>query len=140
MDSVRLGSPASPEPEEPPSPSGTSEASPHKLTISPNLAPALRGRASGLGRTRESFPIGTRARAFRRRFFPEVGSEGWSDWRWQLRRRIKSLAELERVFRLSEDERDAVARHQGSLPVGITPYYASLLDRARHNRARKPAD
>ncbi|MGB1547982.1 MAG: KamA family radical SAM protein [Alphaproteobacteria bacterium] len=49
------------------------------------------------------------------------------DWRWQLRRRIKSLAELERVFALSEDEREAVHQHQGSLPVGITPYYASRM-------------
>ncbi len=36
---------------------------------------------------------------------------------------------LERVFELSDDERDAVARHQGSLPLGITPYYASLMSR-----------
>jgi lysine 2,3-aminomutase len=36
---------------------------------------------------------------------------------------------LERAFTLSADERDAIERHKGSLPVGITPYYASLLDR-----------
>ena len=30
---------------------------------------------------------------------------------------------------LSDDERDAVVRPQGSLPVGITPYYASLMAR-----------
>ena len=30
---------------------------------------------------------------------------------------------------LSDDERDAVVRHQGSLPLGITPYYASLMSR-----------
>ncbi len=41
--------------------------------------------------------------------------------------RIRSLDELARVFRLSEDEYAAVARHKGSLPVGITPYYASLM-------------
>jgi lysine 2,3-aminomutase len=28
---------------------------------------------------------------------------------------------------LSEDERSAVERHEGALPVGITPYYASLM-------------
>jgi len=31
------------------------------------------------------------------------------------------------VFRLSEDEYSAVSRHEGALPVGITPYYASLM-------------
>ncbi|HKQ55549.1 MAG TPA: KamA family radical SAM protein, partial [Methyloceanibacter sp.] len=30
---------------------------------------------------------------------------------------------------LSDDECDAVIRHQGSLPLGITPYYASLMAR-----------
>ena len=32
-----------------------------------------------------------------------------------------------RIFTLSKDEHDAVAGHTGSLPVGITPYYASLM-------------
>ena len=78
---------------------------------------------------RESFPVGKQARAFQKKFFPDASAADWSDWRWQLRNRIKSLAALERVFALSDDERDAVMRHQGSLPVGITPYYASMLDR-----------
>jgi lysine 2,3-aminomutase len=78
---------------------------------------------------RESFPVGKQARAFQKRFFPEASAADWSDWRWQLRSRIRSLAMLERAFRLSADERDAIERHKGSLPVGITPYYASLLDR-----------
>ncbi len=46
-----------------------------------------------------------------------------------MRSRIRTLEELTRIFRLSADEHDAVARHTGSLPVGITPYYASLMDR-----------
>src|SRR5262245_50517916 len=32
------------------------------------------------------------------------------------------------MLRLSEDERTAIERHSGPLPVGLTPYYASLLD------------
>ncbi len=44
-----------------------------------------------------------------------------------MRARIKNLAELSRIFRLSDDEHTAVARHEGALPVGITPYYASLM-------------
>jgi lysine 2,3-aminomutase len=73
------------------------------------------------------FPISAASRAFYRRFWPGTGAAEWNDWRWQMRSRIRSLEELSRVFRLSEDERDAVARHTGSLPVGITPYYASLM-------------
>jgi lysine 2,3-aminomutase len=81
-------------------------------------------------RTRvERFPSSARSRAFMRRFFPDSTLENWSDWRWQLRSRIRSLTQLEQVFHLSEDERAAVGQHSGSLPVGITPYYASLMSR-----------
>ncbi|HUF88095.1 MAG TPA: KamA family radical SAM protein [Thermohalobaculum sp.] len=81
-----------------------------------------------MGRSgRPGLPIGPEARSFRRRFFSHVGWQEWNDWRWQLRARIKSLHELERVFTLSDGERDAVLRHKGSLPVGITPYYAGLM-------------
>jgi lysine 2,3-aminomutase len=75
------------------------------------------------------FPVNRETRAFYRTFYPDTTAAEWNDWRWQLRSRIRTLDELERVFALSEDERLAVARHTGSLPVGITPYYASLMDR-----------
>jgi len=73
------------------------------------------------------FPVSSDARAFYRRFYPGTTPSEWNDWRWQMRSRIRSLEELARIFRLSEDEYAAVARHKGSLPVGITPYYASLM-------------
>jgi lysine 2,3-aminomutase len=65
---------------------------------------------------------------FRRRVFPNTTDEQWNDWRWQLRNRIVNLTELERLLHLSDDERQAIERHQGPLPISITPYYASLLD------------
>lgn len=80
--------------------------------------------------TRESFPLGPRAQAFRMMFYPDVSTQDWADWRWQLRARIRTQAALERIFELSDDERSAVARHSGALPVGITPYYASLMNRS----------
>jgi lysine 2,3-aminomutase len=75
------------------------------------------------------FTISPPSGKFRKRFFPHASTSEWNDWRWQLRNRIRSLAGLERVFELSEDEREAVAQLGGHLPVGITPYYASLIDR-----------
>ncbi|MGD9867602.1 MAG: KamA family radical SAM protein [Hyphomicrobiales bacterium] len=75
----------------------------------------------------ERFPASAEAVAFRRRFFPEATQAEWNDWRWQLRKRIKSLSELERIFALSDGEREAITRHKGSLPVGITPYYATRM-------------
>jgi lysine 2,3-aminomutase len=74
------------------------------------------------------FKIGHRALSFRRWYFPDATEAEWNDWRWQMRHRIKDLEGLMRVVRLSEDERTALLRHTGSLPVGISPYYTSLID------------
>src|ERR1700720_3431469 len=75
------------------------------------------------------FPVSAEARDFYQRFYPGTSAADWNDWHWQFRARIRSLADLSRVFILSEDERAAVGRHEGPLPVGITPYYASLMGR-----------
>lgn len=68
------------------------------------------------------------ARAFRKKFYPEASETDWNDWRWQLRNRIRDIRNLERMVELTENEREAIERHRGSLPVGINPYYASLVD------------
>lgn len=65
---------------------------------------------------------------FRKRHFPNATQREWNDWHWQMRARIKDLPGLERVLTLSADERAAMQRHDGILPVAITPYCASLLD------------
>ncbi|MGH8501796.1 MAG: KamA family radical SAM protein [Gammaproteobacteria bacterium] len=72
--------------------------------------------------------ISARANAFRKRHYPGVSASEWNDWRWQNRNRVRSADDLARIVNLSDDERDAIARHKGPLPVGIPPYYASLLD------------
>jgi lysine 2,3-aminomutase len=72
--------------------------------------------------------ISTHSHAFRRRFFPDATVRDWNDWRWQTRNRIRDVAGLERILRISHDERAAILRHEGPLPLGVTPYYASLLD------------
>jgi lysine 2,3-aminomutase len=68
-----------------------------------------------------------RTRAFRRRHFPDVTARDWNDWRWQTRNRVRTLAQLEKVLQLSDDEREALIRGGTMLPVGISPYYLSLL-------------
>lgn len=70
---------------------------------------------------------GTPSHEFRRRFFPDATLHEWNDWRWQSRHRIRTLAQLEKMLELSEDERKALVDGGSMLPVGITPYYMSLL-------------
>jgi len=74
------------------------------------------------------FKESPRTRAFRKRFYPEVTSLEWSNWHWQYGNRIKDVDALSQFIWLSEDERNAMNHHEGSIPVAITPYYTSLLD------------
>jgi lysine 2,3-aminomutase len=74
------------------------------------------------------FPAGLRSSTFRKRFFPEATTAEWNHWRWQLANRISNPKQLERIIRLSDDERNGIGRNGNSLPLAITPYYASLLD------------
>jgi len=67
-------------------------------------------------------------RGFRRRFFPRATPADWNDWNWQFRNRMGTLEVLGRLLQLTEDEKSAISRHAGLLPVAVTPYYASLLD------------
>jgi lysine 2,3-aminomutase len=69
-----------------------------------------------------------RTRAFRRRHFAQASAREWNDWRWQSRHRLRTLAQLESILRLSDEEREALVQGGTMLPVGITPYYMSLLD------------
>ncbi len=53
----------------------------------------------------------------------------WNDWRWQVSHIIRDAGTLSRLVRLSPGERKNVeAARASSLPFGITPYYASLMD------------
>jgi lysine 2,3-aminomutase len=74
------------------------------------------------------FPISRGSEEFRAAYFPYTTRIEWSDYRWQLRNRIRGLEELERIVRLSDDERASISKRRGSLPFAITPYYLSLID------------
>jgi lysine 2,3-aminomutase len=76
----------------------------------------------------EHVVIGERSEVFRNQYFPGASSVEWSDWRWQLRNRYRDLEGISQVLDLSSDERAAIERRKGMLPLGVTPYYASLLD------------
>jgi lysine 2,3-aminomutase len=96
--------------------------------ISPVANPASQSALQAKKANR--FPVSAQARDFYKRNFPGTTPDDWNDWRWQARARIRTLEQLERTFDLSQDERAAALQHKGSLPVGITPYYASLMAHA----------
>jgi lysine 2,3-aminomutase len=60
--------------------------------------------------------------------FPGVDEAQWNDWRWQLRHALRTPAELQRVVELTPEERRGIEATAGLFRLGITPYYASLID------------
>jgi lysine 2,3-aminomutase len=79
---------------------------------------------------RARFVVSATSNEFRKRHFPGVKTTEWNDWRWQNRNRTRSLEQLERIISVTEEERAAILRHSGPLPIGVTPYYMSLIDAA----------
>ena len=52
-----------------------------------------------------------------------------SDWRWQVRHAISSVSQLAAALPLTPDELDGALRaERAGMPIGITPYYLSLID------------
>ncbi len=78
--------------------------------------------------------------SFRKIYFPNATISEWNDWRWQINNCIRTAKDLKTIIRLTDDEREALSYSynnednkeprpdKGSLPLKITPYYASLLD------------
>lgn len=58
-----------------------------------------------------------------------INPEEWQDWRWQQRKRFRLIEQLEGVINISEGERHAFAKSNAMFHMGITPYYASLMDK-----------
>ena len=58
----------------------------------------------------------------------DVEDKDWNSWAWQQQKRIKSMEQLEKVIQVTQEERDAFAESHEMFNMGITPYYASLID------------
>ncbi|MDH4100361.1 MAG: KamA family radical SAM protein [Nitrospirota bacterium] len=59
--------------------------------------------------------------------FP-TDTPSWRDWKWQIANRLTRLEQLEEAIRLTPSEREGIRLSGGRLSMGITPYYASLID------------
>jgi lysine 2,3-aminomutase len=69
-----------------------------------------------------------------RGFWRNVPDSEWNDWRWQMRNRITSLAQLERLMpTLTPEERAGTALANSKLAMAITPYFFNLIDPADEN-------
>lgn len=72
---------------------------------------------------RDRFPSGGRGR-----LWVDTPQDDWDDWQWQQRNRVTSLETLEKLIDLTDEEREAFQKSHEAFHMGITPYYASLMD------------
>lgn len=64
----------------------------------------------------------------RPKIWAEVPDKDWTNWIWQQQKRIKSMDVLEKVIQVTEEEKAAFQESHEMFNMGITPYYASLMD------------
>ncbi|MFM2153641.1 MAG: hypothetical protein RL199_2076 [Pseudomonadota bacterium] len=65
-----------------------------------------------------------------RALYPEAAEADWRDWRWQQRHVLSTLDALAARFPVSDEERRGLEATKGIFKLGITPYYAALMDPA----------
>lgn len=62
--------------------------------------------------------------------YKDVTPEEWNDWHWQMRNDIQDVETLAKVIPLTEQEKADIGAVLKTFRMAITPYYASLIDRA----------
>ncbi len=77
---------------------------------------------------REKPLISERSLAFMQTYFPEASVKDWNNWHWQIKNSARSIDQLARYIRLSDNEVKPDGKNSQSLPLRISPYYISLLD------------
>ncbi len=60
--------------------------------------------------------------------FKDVTEEQWNDWHWQVENRLHTVEEIKQVVNLTPEEEADIEKVINGFRVGITPYYASLMD------------
>lgn len=66
--------------------------------------------------------------AERPEIWKDVSDADWNSWIWQQQKRIKSMEQLEKVLKVTPEEREAFEKSDAMFHMGITPYYAALMD------------
>ena len=61
-------------------------------------------------------------------YWPDATEAEWSDWRWQLRHRVTTLAQAEKHLRLTPTEREGLLLTAHKLAFGVTPHYFNLIE------------
>jgi lysine 2,3-aminomutase len=102
----------------------SSYSAPTMLNKSSGAAEELDSQLARLNELKVFRPAG-------RGFWSDVSDADWNDWRWQLKNRITTLAQLERLMpTMTPEEYAGTQLANTKLALGITPYFFNLIDPA----------
>jgi lysine 2,3-aminomutase len=97
-------------------------------------------QADNLSAGGEEPPSGHRALTLKtftsagRGFWHDVSDKDWNDWHWQMKHRITTVEQLQRLMpALTPEELAGAQLANHKLALGITPYFFNLIDPADEN-------
>ena len=61
-------------------------------------------------------------------YWPTEAMSEWHDYKWQLKNRVSTLADLESRLKLTDEERAGVLLAGNKLAMSITPHFFNLID------------
>lgn len=61
--------------------------------------------------------------------YKNVSVKDWTNWKWHLRNVIRDIPTLKKIIQLDEGEEKELEKCLQRFRMGITPYYAALIDR-----------
>jgi len=61
--------------------------------------------------------------------YKNVTQEQWDSWQWQIKNRIVDVETLKKVVNITKEEEHGINEALKMLRMGITPYYALLMDK-----------
>jgi lysine 2,3-aminomutase len=94
----------------------------------PRIARRVRGLLKCYFKDMVSSNVRSRFQPGPRGIWRDVPDALWNDWHWQQRERVTGLEQLERVVNVTPEERRAAIETEAEFQMGITPYYAALMD------------
>ena len=68
------------------------------------------------------FPVAPRS------IWKDAAEKDWNNWIWQQQKRVKNLDDLQKVIKVTEEEKKAYEGSVEMFNMSITPYYAALMD------------
>ena len=57
----------------------------------------------------------------------EVDEKEWKNWKWQIRNRLKSVSDVEKIIPLDKNQKFSFEKTSDIFHFGTTPYYFSLI-------------